>query len=99
MPWAGPGEAPATPDPATIAQLAAQPGLWAPCDEAVRRALQRTHMVLQRRGHISATETVVKSWAVVAHTSAGRQARRPPRRRLRGGARALRRGCGTRAAG
>ena len=75
MPWGGPGSAPATPDPATLARLAALPGLWAPWEDAVTRALQRTHLELQRRAFWQRDERVVKSWAVVVHTAAGRQAR------------------------
>ncbi len=75
MRWAGPGTAPATPDFVTLAQLTAQPGLWAPWNEGVRRALQRTQMELARRSGYDASERVVKAWAVVAHTSVGRQAR------------------------
>ena len=75
MPWGGPGSAPATPDPATLARLAALPGLWAPWEDAVTRALQRTHLELQRRAFWHRDERVVKSWAVVVHTAAGRQAR------------------------
>ncbi len=74
MRWAGPGNAPATPDAATLEQLAAQPGMWSPWSEGVRRALQRTHLELARRNAGGAAEQVVKSWAVVAHTSTGRQA-------------------------
>ena len=80
MPWGGPGSAPATPDPATLARLASQPGLWAPWEDAVTRALQRTHLELQRRAFWQRDERVVKSWAVVVHTAAGRQARLPPPR-------------------
>ena len=75
MHWGGPGSAPATPDPATLARLASLPGLWTPWEDGVTRALQRTHLELQRRAFWSPSERVVKSWAVVMHTAAGRQAR------------------------
>ena len=78
MRWRGPGCAPATPDPATLARLAALPGLWTPWEDAVTRALQRTQLELQRRAFWHPHEFPIKSWAVVAHTAAGRQARAVP---------------------
>lgn len=77
MRWAGPGSAPATPDAETLTQLAAQPGLWTPWNEGVRRALTRTCWELERRNASgnAASERVVKAWSVIAHTSTGRQVR------------------------
>ena len=81
MSWSGPGSAPATPDAATIAALARQPGLWAPWDGSLARALQRTHLQLSLRAGWQPGEVHVKSWVVTMHTAAGRQARHTPRPR------------------
>lgn len=76
MPWAGPGSAPATPQPAELARLAAQPGLWTSWDAGTERALQRTLLQLRRRIGWEPGEQHVKSWLVIAHTSVGRQVER-----------------------
>jgi len=59
-----------------LARLAAQPGLWKPWDAGTERALQRTLLQLRRRIGWEEGEVHVKSWLVIAHTSAGRQVER-----------------------